>query len=60
MPFQISFGKLYYGVSIGQYEDEYSVLDKTPMFTVFSKRDGKTYSHHVKPLQIIWNHLPQL
>jgi len=35
------------------------VLDKTPMFTVFSKRDGKTYSHHVKPLQIIWNHLPQ-
>jgi len=35
------------------------VLDKTPMFTVFSKRDGKSYSHHVKPLQIIWNHFPQ-
>lgn len=35
------------------------VLDKTPMFTVFSKRDGKSYSHHVKPLQVIWNHFPQ-
>ena len=30
------------------------------MFTVFSKRDGKSYSHHVKPLQVIWNHFPQL
>ncbi|KAI0282703.1 HAD IIID h [Russula brevipes] len=37
----------------------FTVLDKTPMFTVFSKRDGKSYSHHVKPLQIIWNHFPQ-
>ncbi|KAI9446705.1 HAD subfamily IIID h [Lactarius indigo] len=35
------------------------VLDKTPMFTVFSQRDGKSYSHHVKPLRIIWNHFPQ-
>jgi len=35
------------------------VLDKTPMFTVFSKRDGKSYTHHVKPLQVIWNHFPQ-
>ncbi|KAI0273463.1 HAD IIID h [Gloeopeniophorella convolvens] len=35
------------------------VLDKGPMFTVFSKREGKPYSHHVKALQIIWNHFPQ-
>ncbi|KAG7092885.1 hypothetical protein E1B28_009195 [Marasmius oreades] len=35
------------------------VLDKTSMFTVFSDRDGKPLQHHVKPLQIIWNHLPQ-
>ena len=36
-----------------------SVLDKTSMFTVFSMRDGKQYTHSVKPLQIIWNHLKQ-
>jgi len=35
------------------------VLDKTSMFTVFSQRAGKEYTHSVKPLQIIWNHLPQ-
>jgi len=35
------------------------VLDKTTMFTVFSERKGQTYSHSVKPLQIIWNHFPQ-
>ncbi|EGN95644.1 hypothetical protein SERLA73DRAFT_186777 [Serpula lacrymans var. lacrymans S7.3] len=35
------------------------VLDKTCMFTVFTERSGQPYSHHVKPLQIIWNHFPQ-
>ncbi|KAI0064716.1 HAD IIID h [Artomyces pyxidatus] len=35
------------------------VLDKTSMFTVFSRRDDKPYTHHVKALQIIWNHFPQ-
>ncbi|KAJ7137780.1 HAD subfamily IIID h [Mycena epipterygia] len=35
------------------------VLDKTPMFTVFTERDGKPWTHSVKPLQIIWNHFPQ-
>ncbi|KAJ7256467.1 HAD subfamily IIID h [Mycena haematopus] len=35
------------------------VLDKTPMFTVFSERDGKPWTHSVKALQIIWNHFPQ-
>ncbi|KAJ7217131.1 HAD subfamily IIID h [Mycena pura] len=35
------------------------MLDKTPMFTVFSERDGKPWSHSVKALQIIWNHFPQ-
>lgn len=35
------------------------VLDKTCMFTVFSERNGQPYSHHVKPLQIIWNKFPQ-
>ncbi|KAF7337957.1 hypothetical protein MVEN_02019100 [Mycena venus] len=36
-----------------------AVLDKTPMFTVFTERDGKPWSHSVKALQIIWNHFPQ-
>ncbi|KIY43901.1 hypothetical protein FISHEDRAFT_62128 [Fistulina hepatica ATCC 64428] len=36
------------------------VLDKACMFTVFSQRDGKPWSHSVKALQIIWNHFPQL
>jgi len=35
------------------------VLDKTCMFTVFTERDGKPWSHSVKPLQIIWNKFPQ-
>lgn len=29
------------------------------MFQVFSTRDGKQFTHSVKPLQIIWNHFPQ-
>ncbi|KII88126.1 hypothetical protein PLICRDRAFT_612640 [Plicaturopsis crispa FD-325 SS-3] len=35
------------------------VLDKTTMFTVFTERAGKPYTHSVKPLQIIWNKFPQ-
>jgi ubiquitin-like domain-containing CTD phosphatase 1 len=39
------------------------VLDKGPMFTVFSDlkkdKDGSPYKHHVKPLQVIWNLFPQ-
>ncbi|TFK30056.1 ubiquitin family proteint [Coprinopsis marcescibilis] len=35
------------------------VLDKKCMFTIFSEREGKPWSHHVKALQIIWNHFPQ-
>ncbi|KAH8099554.1 HAD-like domain-containing protein [Cristinia sonorae] len=35
------------------------VLDKTCMFTVFSMREGQQYKHHVKALQIIWNHFSQ-
>ncbi|KAL0946814.1 hypothetical protein HGRIS_012983 [Hohenbuehelia grisea] len=35
------------------------VLDKTSMFTVFSERDNKSWTHSVKALQIIWNHFPQ-
>ncbi|KZV65424.1 HAD subfamily IIID h [Peniophora sp. CONT] len=39
------------------------VLDKKPMFTVFSadrkEKDGKPFAHHVKALQIIWNLFPQ-
>ncbi|KDQ14547.1 hypothetical protein BOTBODRAFT_32687 [Botryobasidium botryosum FD-172 SS1] len=34
------------------------VLDKSPMFTVFSTRDGQPFKHHVKPLQIIWSKFP--
>lgn len=35
------------------------VLDKTSMFSVTStKRDGTTYKHHVKPLQILWSKFP--
>lgn len=35
------------------------VLDKTSMFTVTSKkRDGTSFKHHVKPLQIIWSKFP--
>jgi ubiquitin-like domain-containing CTD phosphatase 1 len=35
------------------------VLDKTCMFAVFTERNGQPYTHHVKALQIIWNHFPQ-
>ncbi|KAF8892432.1 HAD-like domain-containing protein [Infundibulicybe gibba] len=35
------------------------VLDKTCMFTVFTERDKKPWTHSVKALQIIWNHFPQ-
>ena len=36
------------------------VLDKTSMFAITStKRDGTTYKHHVKPLQIIWTKFPR-
>ncbi|KAI6028562.1 HAD-like domain-containing protein [Pisolithus orientalis] len=35
------------------------ILDKTCMFTVFTERNGQPYTHHVKPLQIIWNKFPQ-
>ncbi|KAI0664697.1 HAD-like domain-containing protein, partial [Cubamyces menziesii] len=38
---------------------ENAVLDKTCMFTVFSKRNGQPYKHSVKALKIIWNHFPQ-
>ncbi|KAG1877674.1 HAD subfamily IIID h [Suillus subalutaceus] len=34
-------------------------LDKTCMFTVFTERNGQPYAHHVKALQIVWNHFPQ-
>ncbi|KAF9469228.1 hypothetical protein BDZ94DRAFT_1348175 [Collybia nuda] len=36
-----------------------TVLDKKCMFTVFTERDGKPWTHSVKALQIIWNHFPQ-
>ena len=36
------------------------VLDKTSMFAITStKRDGSSYEHHVKPLQIIWTKFPR-
>ena len=36
------------------------VLDKTSMFAITStKRDGTTFEHHVKPLQIIWTKFPR-
>jgi ubiquitin-like domain-containing CTD phosphatase 1 len=36
------------------------VLDKTSMFSITStKRDGTSYKHQVKPLQIIWSKFPQ-
>ncbi|KAH7889527.1 HAD-like domain-containing protein [Phlebopus sp. FC_14] len=44
---------------LGSTRNYQTVLDKTNMFTVFSERNGQPYVHHVKPLQIIWNHFPQ-
>ncbi|GHJ83719.1 hypothetical protein NliqN6_0121 [Naganishia liquefaciens] len=35
------------------------VTDKTSMFPIFGKRDGKPYKHEVKPLQFIWAKFPQ-
>ncbi|KAF8880250.1 HAD IIID h [Mucidula mucida] len=35
------------------------VLDKTSMFSVFGERDKKAWQHHVKPLEIIWNLVPE-
>jgi len=35
------------------------VLDKKSMFQVFTKRDGKDFQHHVKPLKVIWSLFPQ-
>ena len=36
------------------------VLDKTSMFTITStKRDGASFVHHIKPLQIIWTKFPR-
>ncbi|GAA5864530.1 hypothetical protein JCM3774_005156 [Rhodotorula dairenensis] len=36
-----------------------SCLDKESMFQVYSEKEGKTWSHHVKALGIIWANLPQ-
>ncbi|KAK7038105.1 hypothetical protein R3P38DRAFT_2904455 [Favolaschia claudopus] len=44
---------------IGSLKNYQVLLDKTPMFTVFTERDGKPWTHSVKALQIIWNHFPQ-
>ena len=36
------------------------VLDKSSMFSVVStKRDGSSYKHQVKPLQLIWTKFPR-
>jgi len=36
------------------------VLDKSSMFAITStKRDGSSFEHHVKPLQIIWTKFPR-
>lgn len=36
------------------------VLDKTSMFSITStKRDGSSYKHQVKPLQLIWTKYPR-
>jgi ubiquitin-like domain-containing CTD phosphatase 1 len=36
------------------------VLDKTSMFAITStKRDGSSYKHQVKPLQLIWSKYPR-
>ncbi|KAI9138930.1 HAD subfamily IIID h [Paraphysoderma sedebokerense] len=36
------------------------VLDKTSMFSITTKRNGKPYKHEVKALDIIWNKFPEL
>lgn len=34
------------------------VLDRKPMFSVYSEREGKPFKHEVKPLGIIWANYP--
>ncbi|QRV73126.1 NLI interacting factor-like phosphatase [Ceratobasidium sp. AG-Ba] len=52
-------------VELGMVGDEQrnykvsTILDHTPMFKVFSMRDGKPFNHAVKALRIIWEHFPQ-
>lgn len=50
-------------IELGMLTNSYKflfVLDKTSMFTIKStKRDGSSYVHHVKPLQLIWSKFPQ-
>ena len=58
--FQISFGDGCHYHITSQNTDGHIVLDKTCMFTVFTERDNKPWTHSVKALQIIWNLLPQL
>lgn len=36
-----------------------SCLDKTCMFSVYSEKEGKAWSHQVKALGIIWANMPQ-
>jgi len=35
------------------------VLDRGPMFSIYSQRKGKSIKHEVKALEIIWNKFPQ-
>ncbi|KAI5478438.1 ubiquitin-like domain-containing CTD phosphatase 1 [Pseudohyphozyma bogoriensis] len=35
------------------------VLDRTPMFSVYSERDGKSFKHEVKALPLIWSKFPE-
>lgn len=35
-----------------------TVLDKTPMFSVYSQRNGQPFKHEVKALEIIWKKFP--
>ncbi|KAF8163430.1 HAD-like domain-containing protein [Crassisporium funariophilum] len=50
-----------YEISFGEAKFHFAsrLLDKTCMFTVFTERDNKPWTHSVKALQIIWNHFPQ-
>jgi len=31
-----------------------STVDRTPMFSIYSERDGKPFAHEVKALGILW------
>ncbi|KAJ8456978.1 hypothetical protein ONZ45_g18503 [Pleurotus djamor] len=44
---------------VGANRNYHISFDKTCMFTVFTERDNKPWSHSVKALQIIWNRFPQ-